>query len=162
VKRRRVLIVSAVVVAIVAVGVTGLWLRERPKALELSVLKGVPVHEFRPVQKTKAGGVAFSQTIYYVETDYDEAVKSIQADLGNPGQHGGLSNSWGWFLEPGPFQFHGQQVNIRRNKVDPHSMEVLGKGADSKRWVTVWISGSLNDPNIARGLWRAVTGNKRP
>jgi hypothetical protein len=159
---RRLWLVATAVCAAAAIAGFVLWLRHRPAAVELSILRGVPMHEFRPAGIEGGRGRSFSHSIYYVEFDFDEAVRQIDRDL--RGWHGAspYPNRRSWYEPAGPFQFHGHAVTIRRNKVDPESQAVLGKASDSYKWVTVTVKGDLPDPNYARGLWRVVTGNKRP
>ncbi len=162
VKRWRIVILIGVLLAIGLVCWSA-FSRQSASTFELSLLKGVPIHEFRPVKLHKTGGLSFSQTIYYLEMDFTKAAALIDKEI--PTWNSITSKhplSQAWLQKPGPFQSHGYQVHIRRNRVDPHSMVVYGSAEDSKWWVTIWGTGDTPEPNILRGLWRTTTGNKRP
>ncbi len=107
---RRFVLMGSSLVAILSVVLLN---RSASGELELSILKGVPIHEYRPYD-----GNRFSQTIYYVEMDYDDALLAIDRELpGWMGPYGEAMKTKGWMEKPGPFQFHGRQVSIGQTNV---------------------------------------------
>jgi hypothetical protein len=161
-KRRRLFFVALLVVCALVGAAALLLLQARPKAVELSLLAGKEPDLYYPERRDPDGGGRFSQRIYFLEMPFEEAVAIAEKELVSWGPFSSSRKSRGWIEAPQPFDSHGRRVEIYRNRYDPIPMKVLGRGPDSKTWVTVAVVGSFADPSLWRGTVRLVTGNKRP